>query len=58
MRTMPDDVDFELLPCELCVRAHISGSKTPWPYWKQRTAAQFKADADAGHKVKVSYEED
>ena len=51
-RTMPDDVDWTNMPCENCLLGHLGKSKE-WPFWSQRTPEQFKADADAGHKVKI-----
>lgn len=52
-RSEPNDVDFSRMPCSNCFHSHVTGSKTPWPFWSQRTEAQFRADAKAGHKVKV-----
>jgi len=52
-RNMPDDVDWTKEPCESCVLLHISKSKTPWPYWSQRTPSQFRDDAKAGYKVRI-----
>lgn len=53
LRSMPDDVDFNQDPCETCALKHIDPNIKPWPLWRPREAEQFRADARAGHKVKI-----